>query len=90
MSTTALTKLLDLLKSTLTTSEIIWLVEEMKGYLRDSEEDLKPYTVEELQERIAVSEQQFANGEYLDFDDAMREIEEEFAQMEKLEMAEPV
>ncbi len=90
MSTTALTKLLDLLKSTLTTSEIIWLVEEMKGYLRDSEEDLKPYTVEELQERIAVSEQQFANGEYLDFDDAMREIEEEFAQMEELEMAEPV
>ena len=85
-----MTKLLDLLKSTLTTSEIIWLVEEMKGYLRDSEEDLKPYTVEELQERIAVSEQQFANGEYLDFDDAMREIEEEFAQMEELEMAEPV
>ena len=85
-----MTKLLDLLKSTLTTSEIIWLVEEMKGYLRDSEKDLKPYTVEELQERIAVSEQQFANGEYLDFDDAMREIEEEFAQMEELEMAEPV
>jgi hypothetical protein len=90
MSTTALTKLLDLLKSTLTTSEIIWLVEEMKGYLRDSEKDLKPYTVEELQERIAVSEQQFANGEYLDFDDAMREIEEEFAQMEELEMADAV
>lgn len=90
MSTTALTKLLDLLKSTLTTSDMIWLVEEMKGYLRDSEENLKPYTVEELQERIAISEQQFANGEYLDFDDAMREIEEEFAQMEELEMAEAV
>ena len=90
MSTTALTKLLDLLKSTLTTSDMIWLVEEMKGYLRDSEENLKPYTFEELQERIAISEQQFANGEYLDFDDAMREIEEEFAQMEELEMAEAV
>ena len=85
-----MTKLLDLLTSTLTSDDMIWLVEELENHLRGSEKVLKPYTLEELHERIAISEQQFANGEWMDFDDAMREIEEEFAQEERLELAEAV
>ena len=90
MSTTALTKLLDLLTSTLSSTDMMWLMEELESYLRGSKEELKPYTLEELHERIAISEQQFANGEWMDFDDAMRDIEEEFAKEERLELAEAV
>ena len=40
-----------------------------------TETELKPYTIEELHARIAISEQQLANGEWMDFDEAMDEIE---------------
>lgn len=77
MSTTALTKLFDLLTSTLSTSDMMWLIKEMKEYVCDSEEYLKPYSVEELRARVAISERQLANGEWMDFDEAMDEIEME-------------
>ena len=87
MSTTALTKLFDLLTSTLSTSDMIWLINEMKEYVSDSETQPKPYTIEELRARIAQSERDSAEGRVYDFDDVMSEIEEEFAREEELEMA---
>lgn len=72
-----MTKLFDLLTSTLSTSDMMWLIKEMKEYVCDSEEYLKPYSVEELRARVAISERQLANGEWMDFDEAMDEIEME-------------
>jgi hypothetical protein len=46
-----------------------------KGNVMFTETELKPYTIEELHARIAISEQQLANGEWMDFDEAMDEIE---------------
>ncbi len=55
----------------------------------NTESDLKPYTIEELRERIAISERQFAAGQWQDFDEAMDEIEAELAAEEQQsEMAE--
>lgn len=55
----------------------------------NTESDLKPYTIEELREMIAISERQFASGQWQDFDEAMDEIEAELAAEEKKsEMAE--
>ncbi|MBR4676958.1 MAG: hypothetical protein IKO99_03040 [Bacteroidales bacterium] len=58
----------------------------------EEEEDFPmPYTIEELHARIAESEKQFAAGEYMDFDEAMDEIESELKIEEpELEMAEAV
>ena len=77
MSTTALTKLFDLLTSTLSTDDMKWLINEMKEYVCESETQSKPYTIDELRARVALSEQQIANGEWTDFDEAMDEIEKE-------------
>lgn len=41
------------------------------------EEELKPYTIEELHERIARSERDFAEGRWQDSEDMFRELEEE-------------
>ena len=58
----------------------------------DRREKLRPYTLEELHARIDKSEQQFATGEYVDFDDMMQELDEEFARedMKEYELAEAV
>ena len=90
MSTATLSGLRDYLYSTLSTADMMWLVEEMKGHIRGSEERLKPYTVEELHARIAQSERDIAEGRVYDFDDVMRELEEEFAREDAQEMAEAV
>jgi hypothetical protein len=39
------------------------------------EKPQKPYTREELKARIELSERQFAEGKYQDFDEAMDELE---------------
>lgn len=49
----------------------------------NTESDLKPYSFEELRERIAISERQFASGQWQDFDEAMDEIEAELAAEEQ-------
>ena len=55
-------------------------------------ENLKPYTIEELHARIRESEADSAAGRVHDFDDVIREIEEEFAEEDRkeLEMLEAV
>ena len=50
-------------------------------------EELKPYTIEELNARIDKAERDSAEGRYRDFDDFMRELEEEFAEEDRRELA---
>ena len=53
--------------------------------------DLQPYTKNELLARIEKSEQQFVNGQYQDFEEAMEDLEREFAEEDKkLEMEESI
>jgi hypothetical protein len=57
----------------------------------ENEDFFMPYTIEELHERIAESERQIAEGEYMDFDEAMDEIEAELKiEKTELEMVETV
>ena len=92
MSTAALTGLLDYLYDTLSPANMIWLAAQLTEYAdrQEQSQSLEPYTIEELHERIAQSERDIAEGRLHDFDDAMREIEEELACREKHEMAEAV
>ena len=78
MSTATLVGLRDYLYDTLSPDNMIWLGTQLTEYGHKQEEHSpKPYTIEELHERIAVSERQLANGEWTDFDEAMDEIERE-------------
>ena len=63
----------------------------MNGATMNTEPDLKPYTIEELEARIAESEHQYAAGMWQDFDEAMDEIEAELeAEAKKSEMAKAI
>lgn len=91
MSTATLNGLRNYLYDTLTPSNLIWLGTQLAEYGRRQEQLLKPYTKEELMARIKLSEQQFAEGKYQDFDEAMAELDEEIAEEEKTcEVAEAV
>lgn len=90
MSEATLTNLLEYLYETLTPSDKRWVGERLIKYANYEEEPVKPYTMEEINARIDQSERDSAEGKVYDFDDVMREIEEEFAFEEKLEMAEAV
>ena len=59
------------------------------GAKSQKQETLKPYTMDEINAMIDEGERQIANGEYQDFDEAMDELEREFAEEDRLlEMAE--
>jgi len=91
MSTATLNGLRDYLYDTLSPANLIWLGKQLTEYGYMQEKPQKPYTKEELKARIELSERQFAEGKYQDFDEAMDELEEEFAEDEKvLEMSEAV
>lgn len=88
MSTATLTSLRDYLYGTLSAEEMIWLVDELTGYIRKGDE-LKPYTIEELHARIARAEADIAAGRVTPHEEVMREWKEELAreEQEELEMA---
>jgi hypothetical protein len=48
-----------------------------------NERSLRPYTKMELSSMVAESEMQLANGQWQDFDEAMDELEREFAEEDK-------
>lgn len=85
MSTQALTGLRDYLYGTLSTNDMMWLVEELQNYIR-KEESPEPYTNEELNAMIDASEADIAAGKVYDNDDVMREWEEELSRAEQKEM----
>lgn len=90
MSEATLQGLLNYLYSTLTPDNMRWMATHLMEHANSDEGSLKPYTMEELNARIDQSERDSAEGKVYDFDDVMREIEEEFALEEKPEMAEAV
>ena len=62
-----------------------------KQETEDEDHSLKPYTIEEIHAMIDQSERDIVEGRVYDFDDAMDELEKEFAEEDrKLEMAEVV
>ncbi|MBR5678808.1 MAG: hypothetical protein IKX20_11875 [Paludibacteraceae bacterium] len=63
MSTAKLMDLRNYLHSTLSLEDIVWLVEELKKYVREDSKP-KPYTIEELHARIAQSERDFEEGRF--------------------------
>ena len=87
MSTETLSNLRDYLCGTLSPSNMLWLAEQLTAYAK--QEELKPYTMEELNARIDEAERQIAAGLSQDSDEMFRELEEEFAQ-EEWAMAEAV
>lgn len=75
MSEATLTSLLEYLYGTLTPNNMRWMGERLIEYA-DGEE-LKPYTIEELHERIAKSERDFAEGHFYTHDDVLKMLDEE-------------
>ena len=92
MSTTALTNLRDYLTGTLSREDMMWLMEEMRDFMRGKEENLKPYTIEEIHAMIEESERDIAEGRVTSHEEVMREWEEELAreEQEALEVAKAV
>jgi len=74
MSTATLMGLRDYLYGTLSIDEMVWLVEELKSYVR-KESKPEPYTIEEIHHRIAESERNFAEGRYFSDDEVFADLE---------------
>ena len=85
MSTQALTGLRDYLTGTLSTNDMMWLVEELTGYVR-KDDAFEPYTIEELHARIAKSERNFAEGRYITSEELFCDLDKEFHFLEKGEV----
>lgn len=85
MRTQALTGLRDYLTGTLSMADMNWLAEELKGYMRKNDV-LEPYTIEELHERIAKAEHDFAEGRFLTSEELFGELDREFHFLEKEEV----
>lgn len=79
MSTTSLSLLLKYLKATLTPDDMRWMVNQLAEQVDLQDENLKPYTIEELHQMVAEGEHQIAEGKWQDSEDMFRELEEEFA-----------
>ena len=92
MSTATLQGLLDYLKGTLSTSNMIWLSEKLIEYAKEKQDqDLRPYTIEEIRSMIEQSRRDSAAGLGVDSDEMFRELEEEFSKLEeKHEMTQTV
>lgn len=75
MSETTLTNLLNFLYGTLSPKDMRWVAEQLIE--QANAEELKPYTIEELHERIAKSEQDYAEGKYHTHEDVMKMLDEE-------------
>ena len=88
MSRESLEHLRDYIQLTLSPSDISWLADEL-FLLSQKSQQLEPYTIEELEARVTVSEQQIAEGRWKDFDKALDELEAEFEEEDK-RMAETV
>ncbi|MBR5393766.1 MAG: hypothetical protein IK144_01630 [Bacteroidaceae bacterium] len=80
MSTTALEGLLSYLYGTLSPSNMRWVGEHLIEYAKkEQDEQLRPFTMQELNARIDQAEAEIAAGLGIDDEDVWRELEEEFA-----------
>ena len=89
MSTAALNNLLEYLYGTLTPDNMRWVGKHLIEHA-EKEETLKPYTIEELHERLAVAEANYAAGLGIPDEEAWEELDDDLAREKELEMAEAV
>jgi len=87
MSRESLEHLRDYIQLTLSPSDILWLTDELMACFPKPDQ-LKPYTMEEINAMIDQSERDIAEGRVRDFDEVMRELEEEFAESGNIQVAE--
>ncbi len=74
MSKDTLTGLRDYLFATLSKDNILWLAFELQNYV-NKEEELKPYTTDEIRQMIEEGEKQVERGEYYTTDEVFRKYE---------------
>ena len=90
MSEATLTSLLEYLYGALTPSNQRWLAAHLVEHAdKEETEAMKPYTIEELHERIAQSERDFAEGNFYSHDEVMKMLDEELG-LAPVELAEAV
>ncbi len=82
MSTETLSGLRDYLFSTLSRSNMLWLATQLKERA-EKEEELKPYTIEELHQMVEEGRKQIAEGHYLTGEEVFSDLFEEFGVEEK-------
>ena len=78
MSTTSLDKLFDYLLETLSVDELKRLSGGILSYVKQQEQELPPYTIEELNARINLSERQSAAGEVLSEEEVFAQFANDF------------
>ena len=77
MSTATLTSLLDYLCGTLTPNNMRWVGEHLIEYAKKEEnEQLRPYTLEEIDDMLDEAEAAFEAGDYLTNDDVFHHHKE--------------
>ena len=90
MSEATLTKLLEYLYGALTPSNQRWLAAHLVEHADAEEtENLKPYTIEELHERVAQSKRDFAEGNFYTHDEVMKMLDKDLG-LAPVEFAEAV
>ena len=88
MSETTLTNLLEYLYGTLTPSNMRWLGEHLIEHARIENEEVRPYTREEINAMLDKAERNFENGLGIPSEEVFHELEEDFEIEElQLEMA---
>lgn len=81
MSTETLSGLRDYLFSTLSRSNMLWLATQLKERA-EKEEELKPYTIEELHQMVERGKQQIAEGKCYSTEEVLAYCEQEELQLE--------
>ena len=76
MSTETLSGLRDYLFSTLSRSNMLWLATQLKERA-EKEEELKPYTIEELHQMVEEGRKQIAEGHFFTSEEVFNELFEE-------------
>lgn len=77
MSTAALSRLLEYLYSTLTPSNMRWVGEHLIEYAKKEEnEQLRPFTMEEIDDMLDEAEAAFEAGDYLTNDEVFHHNQE--------------
>ena len=72
MTTTTLSGLLEYLRGTLTANNMRWVGEHLIEYANKEEaEQLRPYTMQEIDDMLDEAETAFENGEYLTNDEVL-------------------
>ena len=87
MSEATLTSLLEYLYGALTPSNQRWLAAHLVAHADVQEgEEMKPYTLEEINSMLSESEAEIAAGKGISHDEVMREWDEEIARLEREEL----